>query len=299
MAAAAIEVLPGRLYYSPVALRRSVSGAAVLALPADTAREVYVSIEEFCLYYPFFLDFGPAALNRLIRFCGTLRKLLSEGPAAGLNSRRVNLVTGTHMHRRANATYLIAGYLLLELGFSPEEALKPFAGASPPIAPWHDASPGVDPFHLTTLDVLRGIKRARDFGFFSYEDFDVDTYEKYEQVINGDMNWLVQGRFLAFAGPHDPGAKGTDVEEGYHVTTVQDLLPPFINFGIAGVVRLNKKYYDERLFVHVGIKHADLYFLDGSNPPEAILQRFLLLCEETEGAIAVRECRHHRSLVLL
>jgi hypothetical protein len=31
----------------------------------------------------------------------------------------------------------------------------------------------------------------------------------------------------------------------------------------------------------------DLYFVDGSNPPENILQRFILKCEETPGAVAV------------
>ena len=40
----------------------------------------------------------------------------------------------------------------------------PFAGrinALVPVAPWHDASPLADPFGLTTLDVLRGLARAR------------------------------------------------------------------------------------------------------------------------------------------
>ena len=290
MASTLIEVIPGRLFYSPIPLRRGASGAALLMLPADTALEVFVSIEEFCVYYPFFLDFGPASLNRLMRFCSAVRQLLSEGSSRpGAGARRINLVTGTHMHWRGNAAYLIAGFMILQYNRSPEEALRPFAGLTPPIAPWHDASPGVDPFHLSTLDVLRGIRRAREFGFFTYEGFDLESYEKYEQVSNGDMNWLVVGRFLAFAGPHDKDLKSSDVEEGYHVTSVNELLPLFRAFGVAGVVRLNKKYYAEAQFTDAGIKHADLYFLDGSNPPEAILQRFLLLCEETEGAIAVRE----------
>ena len=41
------------------------------------------------------------------------------------------------------------------------------------------------------------------------------------------------------------------------------------------VVRLNKKYYDERRFTRAGIKHVDMYYLDGSVPPEQILQHFL------------------------
>jgi cell division cycle 14 len=31
----------------------------------------------------------------------------------------------------------------------------------------------------------------------------------------------------------------------------------------------------------------DMYFLDGSNPPEAILTKFIQKCEEVPGAVAV------------
>jgi cell division cycle 14 len=53
------------------------------------------------------------------------------------------------------------------------------------------------------------------------------------------------------------------------------------------VVRLNKKYYDAKRFTNHGINHIDLYFIDGSNPPDHILNKFLQVCEETRGAIAV------------
>lgn len=231
------DILPRRLSYVAVAARRGPGGTATLSLPNDTASEVFVSIEEFCAYFPFFLDFGPAALNRLYRFCEFVSGLLAD---RATDPRRVVLVTGSHMHRRANAIYLISAYLMLNHARSPEDALRVFAGASPPIAPWHDASPGVDSFHLSTLDVLRGIHRAQMYGFFSFSEFDVEQYERFEQVQNGDMNWLVPGRFLAFAGPHDPGL-GSDVEEGYHVTSTEELIPIFRDFGITSVVRLNKK----------------------------------------------------------
>ena len=48
-----------------------------------------------------------------------------------------------------------------------------------------------------------------------------------------------------------------------------------------------RRYYDERHFTKAGIQHADLYFLDGSNPPEPVLREFLRVCEEAPGAIAV------------
>lgn len=52
-------------------------------------------------------------------------------------------------------------------------------------------------------------------------------------------------------------------------------------------VRLNKKYYDETKFAKYGIRHIELYYLDGSNPPARILARFLQEAEATRGAIAV------------
>lgn len=278
-----IEVVPGRVFYMPLGARRAAPGLApVVMLPPDTATEAYVPVDEFCVYHPFFLDFGPAALNRLYRFCQVLDACLKDKALAG---KRIVLVSGTHMHRRANSVYLIAAFCMLYLGRSPEESLWPFAGMSPPIAPWHDASPQVDSFHLTTLDALRGILRAHEHGFFSFADFDLATYEHYEQVASGDMNWLIVGRFLALAGPHDANT-APGLEEGYHLTTAEELLPTFHAFGITLLVRLNKKYYNERRFTAAGIQHADLYFLDGSNPPEHILQSFLKLCEETPGARA-------------
>jgi cell division cycle 14 len=33
------------------------------------------------------------------------------------------------------------------------------------------------------------------------EGFDVEEYEHYEQVENGDLNWIVPGKLMAFSGP--------------------------------------------------------------------------------------------------
>ena len=32
-------------------------------------------------------------------------------------------------------------------------------------------------------------------------DLNPDEYEHYERVENGDFNWIVPGKFLAFSGP--------------------------------------------------------------------------------------------------
>ena len=280
------EVVEGKLFYVSVPPKRLPNGTLVLApLPSDTSADAYYAMEEFCVYYPFFLDFGPVALNRVYRFCQRLGDLLAR-------RGRVTLVSGAHMQRRANSVFLLGAHGVLYRGLSPAAALAPFKGMSPALAPWHDASPQADPFHLSTLDVLRGLERAQACGFFSFKSFDLARFEHYEQVENGDMNWLADGRFLALAGPQCPQPGALPEEEGYNATTVEQLLPIFRELGITSIVRLNRKYYNEKKFTAAGVVHLDLYFEDGSNPPEALLQKFLRFCEATPGAIAVRECCH-------
>lgn len=52
-------------------------------------------------------------------------------------------------------------------------------------------------------------------------------------------------------------------------------------------IRLNKKYYDEQLFLDAGIDHLEAYFPDGSVPPPNIVRQFISACEATPGAVAV------------
>ena len=43
---------------------------------------------------------------------------------------------------------------------------------------------------------FRAIERAKDAGFFDFDDFDCEEYEHYERVQNGDFNWLVPQKVL-------------------------------------------------------------------------------------------------------
>ena len=57
--------------------------------------------------------------------------------------------------------------------------------------------------------------------------------------------------------------------------------------GITTVIRLNKPTYDASRFTKNGIKHVDMYFVDGSTPSSDIVDRFLEITENEKGAIAV------------
>jgi protein-tyrosine phosphatase len=134
------------------------------------------------------------------------------------------------------------------------------------------------------MDTLRGLHKAREFNFFDFENFNLEEYEYYEQVENGDLNWCVEGKFIAFAGPH---ATRETSPAGYQSLCPDDYIPYFLRKNVTMVVRLNKKYYDAKRFINHGINHVDLYFVDGSNPPDHILNKFLQLSEETPGSVAV------------
>ena len=64
------------------------------------------------------------------------------------------------------------------------------------------------------------------------------------------------------------------------------------------IVRLNKKIYDARRFIDAGFQHHDLFFIDGSTPSDNILNRFLEIAENADGAIAVHCKGKLRSFVL-
>uniref|UniRef100_A0A8C6RU91 CDC14 cell division cycle 14A n=1 Tax=Nannospalax galili TaxID=1026970 RepID=A0A8C6RU91_NANGA len=130
---------------------------------------------------------------------------------------------------------------------------------------------------------LIGAYAGLQHGFFDFETFDVDEYEHYERVENGDFNWIVPGKFLAFSGPH-PKSK---IENGYPLHAPEAYFPYFKKHNVTAIVRLNKKIYEAKRFTDAGFEHYDLFFIDGSTPSDNIVRRFLNICENTEGAIAV------------
>ena len=90
---------------------------------------------------------------------------------------------------------------------SSEDVILQFSGL-------RDASWGTAYYTITILDTLRAIDKARKAGFFDFEDFDIEEYEHYERVQNGDFNWLIPQKFLAFCGPHN----ATKLDGGYPLT---------------------------------------------------------------------------------
>ena len=54
---------------------------------------------------------------------------------------------------------------------------------------------------------------------------------------NGDLNWIVPGKFVAFSGP----ASRSNEIAGYRLHTPEDYWAYFKKKGVTGIIRLNKK----------------------------------------------------------
>lgn len=131
--------------------------------------------------------------------------------------------------------------------------------------------------------------------------FDLEEYETYEQVQNGDWNWITPN-IIAFASPNDkeyvnelrersqhPGRSTPGLRRPLNPTFAKTI-QYFKERNVKLVVRLNNPLYDSRVFVREGIDHVDMYFDDGSNPSEDIVRDFIARADEvisSGGAIAV------------
>ena len=107
-------------------------------------------------------------------------------------------------------------------------------------------------------------------GWYKFKSFDNKEYEYYERMENGDLNWVIPGKFLAFMGPMD------EPPTGYYNqrlgNTPEDYIEVFKHFKVSRVIRLNEPKYDANIFKDNGIEHTDLFFVDGSVPPPFIVE---------------------------
>jgi len=276
----AVTLIPDRLFFATC--RRK---------PSSTLSAHFFSVDDTFLYESYNQDFGPLNLAVLTKFC---RKINRKLKLPTLAKKKLIHVTGVDAKKRVNAAWLIAAYGVLYLKMSPTEAHRLVASESHPrssnhpagvFVPFRDASfSHYSTYDLHLIDVLKGLKRAVDAGFYDPETFDTAEYERLERVENGDLNWILPEKLLGFCGPH-PRARVDD--NGYPYHSPESYFDYFRSCGVTSVVRLNVPIYDGRRFSDAGFSHHDLYFLDGSTPSRGIVDEFLSICEKTPGAVAV------------
>jgi cell division cycle 14 len=182
----------------------------------------------------------------------------------------------------ANAATLMGGFAMIYLKRSAARAIEMLTPMGP-FTPFRDASMGMCAYKLMPEHCMHAIADAMKWEFFDFETFDVDEYEHYECVENGDFNTIINRRFLAFVGPH---AVRSQADQYPHFTP-EDYAPIFTEYGVQAVVRLNAIQYEAQRFVDANFAHYNLFFLDGTTPSDKIVTDFLNVCNNHNGLLAI------------
>jgi len=72
---------------------------------------------------------------------------------------------------------------------------------------------------------------------------------------------------MAFMGPIDK--RDANQRYGHHPSKYVEV---FKKFNVTRVIRLNEEKYDRNSFLENNIKHNELFFIDGSTPPDHIVE---------------------------
>ncbi|KDQ14234.1 hypothetical protein BOTBODRAFT_33022 [Botryobasidium botryosum FD-172 SS1] len=286
------------------------------ASPEDNDATYYFFTMDASLpYVSFFEDWGPLNIAQVWKACILIHELLED---VELVSHRLVLYSSSDPRRKANAALLMALYVMIVQRRAPWEAFHPIAELE--FMPFRDAGRGRSDFNLSIQDCLWGMWKALQHGLLDMNAFNVEEYEYYEKVENGDWNWITPG-FIAFASPMDPtwvrrnptvynGAASSSrsatntpsrATPASPAIALQRKLPqPFINClnyfeerSVKLVVRLNNPLYDKGLFEERGIDHVDMYFDDGTNPTDEICRDFIKRSEAIieEGGVVAVHCK--------
>ena len=91
---------------------------------------------------------------------------------------------------------------MLNLGMSWKQVWDKFKTVDPPFVAYRDASYGNCTYKCELKHCFRGLEHAMKAKLFNINTFDIKQYEFYEKIQNGDMNWIIPNKMLAFATPH-------------------------------------------------------------------------------------------------
>ena len=269
--------------------------------PTETnpARLHWFNIDHDLVYLSFWFDWGPLNVAMFYRFCLHVHHMLTDDD---MQDATLVLYTTDAPAQKANAALLATLYAMIIGKVSPADAFYPISQVE--FRPFRDAGYGRADYNLSIQDVLYGVHRAINQNLLDLTTFNLDEYEKYEQVSNGDWNWITPN-FIAFASPNDRNyVEALRVGEG-RLPPSYSFRPPredtlfgrtiryFKNRGVKLVVRLNNPLYDRDAFRNENIDHCDMYFDDGSNPTDEILSEFIAKADKViqDGGVVAVHCK--------
>ena len=270
-----------------MALRDEAKLREVVELRKKEGRDnkVFFTIDDELPYFPFCADFGPLNYGCVCKFTRMLNEKLATCSKQG---KRLVLYTRAKLETRTNTATLLGCYLVMAHGYTPEEAWAPFEFENVrPFTTYRDASFDEETYHLTPIDVIRGMYKAKCNNIIDMDAFDAEFFDFLDDPNNADMHEVMTNKFVAFKGPK--------AETKFHEKIgLMDLAPDqYFGFlrqlNVSAVVRLNEPHYDAEVFRQAGFNHYDIYYDDCSTPDEGVLNKWFDACRAESGAL-VRWC---------
>lgn len=233
--------------------------------PEDTDDFVYFTIEDSLPYNNFNLDFGPLHVGHLYRFAVALHKILNDPKN---KSKCVGFYSSDDAKQRTNAACILCCYMVLVQNWAPHQVLLPISQFDFPFMAYRDAGYSHSDFEITIQDIVYGVWRAKERNLLDMRSFNLEDYEQYERVDQGDLNILAND-FIPFASPKQ-SRPGAPLNEPF-----KKVLELFEETNVNLVVRLNSHLYDKREFTRRNIQHIDMIFEDGTCPTIDFVQKFI------------------------
>lgn len=178
-----------------------------------------------------------------------------------------------------NSAFCVGVYSILYLNYEPEVIYNILTDNNKTqFIGFLDASyPPNQHYRLKLKDCLLAIKKAKDLKFIDLDSFNVQEYEFYEKVKNGDLNFIIPNKILAFSrysfffnynykfikitkflnflfliylkkkniSPH----MRTELVNDYPRFSPNFYFNYFRKKNITTIIRLNEKKYDEKEFI--------------------------------------------------
>lgn len=248
--------------------------------PSGFEDSFYFCVDNDLTYTPYHRDFGPLHIGNIFKYVTEVERLMRVKTGA---STILYHYTDPKSDKRTNACLLALAYQVIIMDVSAEVAWRNFTEqCNIKIDEYIEAGYRPNDYRCSVLDCLRGLEYAIKLGWFNLAKFNVKEYNFYEKIENGDLNWIVPGKFIAFSTPCDSPKKN-----GHRFFTAEALTPVLKKHGVKLVVRLNDPLYNEHVMKRNGIDHLDVFFEDGSCPGPEQISAFIRAAETCNGPIGV------------
>ena len=156
-------------------------------------------------------------------------------------NKRVIHYCGEGFKTQANGSFLMGTFLIVSKKWTVNQVKEAFGNRYlNSLRPFRDAGVGPDDFPLTVVDCLKSVERAVELKWYSKTGFNSREFE--DMLKPSDLSWIVPDEIIAFSSPVDPAyARGG---RSSHSVRSEDLISPFQDLNVKGIIRLNDKLYD-------------------------------------------------------